>query len=122
VTRDASTEPSGEAPDERVRRIGVNEAFFRRMNERLEDLQEAWALGRGGLDLVCECGDVGCAERIQMSPSAYRELRADSTLFAVVPGHEAPDFEDVVSRVGGYAVVRKRPGEPQRIARVTDSQ
>lgn len=116
VTRNDSTE----TPDERMRRIGVNEAFFRGMNERLQDLQQTWELGPESLDLVCECGDAACTERIRMSPDAYRGLRSDAALFAVVPGHEGRGVEEVVRRENGYYVVRKHPGEPERLARATE--
>ena len=42
-----------------------------------------------------------------MPLSAYEEIRQDSRLFFVVPGHEAPEAEDVVRKGDGYFVVRK---------------
>jgi hypothetical protein len=44
----------------------------------------------------------------------------DPAHFAVVPGHEAPEVEEVVARRDGYDVVNKDEGMPRRIAEVTD--
>lgn len=108
---------------ERARRIGLNESVFRRVNEQIEELSERLGqpLGRP-LDLICECGNIDCAERIRMRPDLYERLRADPVLFAVVPGHEQEDVEEVVSRAGGYDVVRKRSGVPEHVARETDTR
>jgi len=105
---------------ERARRIGLNEALFREINERLETLQEKTSGQLGVLDLVCECGDRDCAERITLTLGEYRELRADPLLFAVRPAHEIPDVEDVVQKMNGRLIVRKHEGEPAAVARATD--
>jgi hypothetical protein len=104
---------------ERARRIGLNEAVFRNVNEAIEDISERFGISAQGLDLICECGDASCAERIQMRHAEYVELRADDRTFAVVSGHEIPDVEDVVAQRSGYAVVRKKEGEPARVAEET---
>jgi hypothetical protein len=106
--------------DERERRIGLNEAVFREANERIEDLNQSFATITDELVLVCECGDGKCVDKISMSPAAYEELRADATHFAIVPGHEISDVEQVVARRDGYHVVRKNQGIPRRIAELTD--
>jgi hypothetical protein len=105
---------------DRHERIGLNEAVFREVNERISDLAENFGLDEQPLDLVCECGDPTCVERISMSREAYERLRADATHFAVHPGHELPDVESVVERNGAYDVVRKHEGGPAEIARGTD--
>jgi hypothetical protein len=105
--------------DERVRRIGLNEAVFREVNERIEDLAAAFDLGER-LDLVCECGNASCANRIEMDRKQYEELRSDSATFAVVCGHEISDVEEVVARHGSYFVVRKVAGDAREVAEITD--
>jgi hypothetical protein len=105
---------------ERGERIGLNEAVFREVNERISDLAGQFGLEEQPLDLVCECGDPACVERISMSRDAYEQLRSDSTHFAVFPGHELPDVEDVIARNGTYDVVRKHEGGPAEIAQRTD--
>jgi hypothetical protein len=106
--------------DERERRIALNEAVFREANERIHELNQAFATVTDELVLVCECGDGECAEKIPMAPAAYEELRGDSAHFAVVPGHDIPDVERVIARRDGYDVVRKNEGIPRKVAEVTD--
>jgi hypothetical protein len=104
----------------REERIGLNEAVFREVNERIENLAETFDLGSEQLDLLCECGDPNCRERIVMTHSEYEQVRSESKLFAVYPGHEIPDVERVIDRRKGYDIVEKIEGAPERIAEQTD--
>jgi hypothetical protein len=106
---------------DRVRRIGENEALFREVNEQVESLDAGWG-GDGNMHLVCECGELGCIERLTVALEKYQAVRADPARFFVKPGHELPDVEEVVERHEGFNVVRKHEGEPQRIAEQTDSR
>ena len=106
--------------DERAKRIGLNEAVFREVNERIQDLAESFGLDQRKLDLVCECGDASCTQQIQLTLTEYEEVRADPTHFAIYPGHELPDVEDVVEKHDGYDVVRKRAGDAAELAEQTD--
>jgi hypothetical protein len=47
-------------------------------------------------------------------------VREDPTLFITKPGHDFPETETVVSKTGGYWIVRKDPGLPAGIALATD--
>jgi hypothetical protein len=105
---------------DREDRIGLNEAVFREVNERISDLAAHFGLEEQPLDLVCECGDPSCVERISMSRDEYEQLRSDPTHFAVFPGHEEPDVEIVIERRGGFDVVQKHEGAPAEIAERTD--
>jgi hypothetical protein len=107
---------------EREHRIGLNEAVFREVNERIEDFVERFDLREQPLDLICECGDESCRERISMTHAEYEEVRSDPRQFAVFPGHEYGDVEDVVARRQGYDIVRKRAGEAAELAEASDSQ
>ena len=102
-----------------MRRIGLNEALFRELNERLKELNETFAPITRTMTLVCECGDAACTERISMTPEEYEQLRADPATFAVIRGHAAAGVE-VVEKRGAYDILRKGPGPPQRLAEVTD--
>jgi hypothetical protein len=108
------------AMTDRERRLGLNEAVFREVNDRIGDLSEQFGLAPQDLDLICECGDRDCAERISMPAADYERVRADSLQFAIVPGHEDAAVEIVISHEKTYDVVRKRPGEPAMIAEETD--
>jgi hypothetical protein len=105
---------------ERAVRIGHNEALFRNVNEQIEDINRAFAELTRTMDVVCECGVLSCSERLLVPVSEYEEVRADSALFLVVPGHEKPEVEHLVEDRGGYYVIRKDPGTPEEVAEVTD--
>jgi hypothetical protein len=104
----------------REERIGLNEAVFRAVNERIEDVAETFDLKTQPLDLICECGDAACVERISMTPAEYEEIRSEANQFAVHPGHEYPEVESIVARLKGYDIVRKNKGVPAQIAEQTD--
>jgi hypothetical protein len=106
--------------EERERRIGLNEALFREVNERLEELAQGFAHTPQKLDLICECGNASCASRIEMDREEYEQVRSDSATFAIVKGHEISDVEEIVERRKRYDVVRKRAGEAEEIAEKTD--
>jgi hypothetical protein len=107
--------------EQRMRRIGTNEAVFRTVNEQIEDLNRGFAeVGGGTMQVVCECGDITCTEQIVISIEAYERVRSESALFLTVEGHEAADVETVVERDDKYQVVRKRAGEPERLAARTE--
>jgi hypothetical protein len=106
--------------DERERRISLNEAAFREVNERIEGMAEDFGLENEPLSLICECGDPTCVQQIAVLRSEYEQIRADPTHFAVAPGHEIADVEVVVERRDGYDIIRKREGVPARIAEETD--
>jgi hypothetical protein len=105
--------------NDRVRRIGENEALFRSVNEEVLGVGETFEI-KGSLRMICECGVESCIEQIELSGKEYEAVRAEPTHFAIKPGHDEPDVETVIERYPTYWVVRKDPGEPARIARETD--
>jgi hypothetical protein len=102
--------------DEQGKRIGQNEVVFREVNERLRELGESFSLVSELAEFVCECGNSGCTERVQMPLSDYEHIRSDPKWFLVVNGHEAPDYERVITESEYYAIVEKLPGGPAGIA------
>ena len=98
---------------ERERRIGENEAYWRQVNE-LSPPEP------GVLNAVfCECGLLGCSERVQMTAAEYEAVREKPTTFVVAPGHELNDVEHVVETTERYRVVEKQ-GEAATVAVETD--
>jgi hypothetical protein len=95
--------------EERQHRIGLNEVFFRAVNEQIDTLTSAVAVD-ADLEVVCECGSADCFARLPIPRSEYERIRRDATLFVAIPGHEIPAVEDVVERAPGHIVVRNRPG------------
>jgi len=105
---------------ERERRVGQNEALFRQVNDRVEDLNAAFATMTRVFDVVCECGSTDCMAQVAVPRDAYERVRAEPTWFIMRPGHEVADVEHVIEEHGGYNVVRKDKGLPEEIARQTD--
>ena len=106
--------------DERARRIGENEALYRTVNEKIEALSAAFGAITETMSVICECGDLSCAEQIEVSIPEYERIRSDPTLFIIRPGHEVPDVEEVVEELDGFHVVRKVEGDAAELARETD--
>jgi hypothetical protein len=104
--------------DERERRIGLNEALFREVNQAVADISGEF--DASDFEIVCECGRLDCQDRIALTNAAYSTLRSDSHQFAVIPGHEIPDVETVVEDEGAYYVVKKDKAEARKLAERTD--
>jgi hypothetical protein len=109
------------ADDERTQRrderLARNEALFREVNERIEQISRDES--QEPLEFLCECGDAGCTATIPLSRTEYERVRSDPMFFVVKPGHGAASVEDVVGEDERYQIVRKHEVEA-RIARETD--
>jgi hypothetical protein len=98
----------------------MNEAIFRQVNEQIRSLgEESLGIEGGNITVICECGDAGCAERLELRLSDYERVRSDSLLYVVAKGHVFPGIERVVEEADGYDVVRKQ-GEAAELAEETD--
>jgi hypothetical protein len=95
-------------------RVALNEATFRGINEGVRTERRD-----GRLSFLCECGRLGCNKLIMLTRPEYEAVRAHARRFAIVPGHELPEAEDVVERHDGYAVVEKHP-DAADVAEETD--
>jgi hypothetical protein len=92
-----------------------NEALFREVNERIEDVQADFA-GDGRTDFLCECGSEDCTTPISLTLTEYEQVRENPKHFVIVPGHDIVDVERVVELTDRYAVVEKLPGAPATLA------
>ena len=101
----------------RSERLARNEAMFRSVNERVEEVVQPGPTE--AIDFLCECGDAECVEKITLTREEYESIRTDGAQFAIVAGHEIPAIENVVRRADRFLVVRKHPEEAV-IARETD--
>ena len=106
--------------DDRARRLGENEVLFRELNEAIDGVNRSFAVMTHTMDIVCECANAECLERFLVTLTTYERIRSDPTLFLVLPGHVAPSVEDVVERMEGHFVVRKREGGPAELATEAD--
>ena len=106
--------------NERTRRIARNEALYRQLNERIEEIKEASGARGTKFEIVCECGKEDCTEMMVVSYAVYERTRANSARFLVKPGHEEPDLATVVEEHRGYVVSEKVTAEARRLAEHTD--
>ncbi len=104
--------------DARERRVVKNEALFRQVNERIEDVS-ATVPASDLLEFLCECGEESCLERIELTRGEYEGVREVADRFAIKPGHAHIDFERVAETFDRYEVIEKT-GESERVARQTD--
>jgi hypothetical protein len=110
--------------EERRDRVAKNEALVRSLNERVLEVAEPFLEVGGAREtervaFVCECGRDQCYETIELLVEEYERARELPTRFVVVPGHELPEVERVVSRGERFALVEKHPEESE-IAAATD--
>jgi hypothetical protein len=103
---------------EQEKRLGLNEAMFREINERLE--AQLPTDGNDRLSILCECADPDCTTRIEIAPDEYQAGRAEPRQFILVPGHELVEIEDVISRTDRYEIVRKRGDAGAVAAQIAD--
>jgi hypothetical protein len=89
-------------------RIAKTESSFRDVNERIVDTAQRF--GVNDPDLVCECADPDCGERIGAPLDDYEETRANGSHFLVSPGHELTEHERVVETRPGFRIVAKLKG------------
>jgi hypothetical protein len=104
--------------ERRSERLARNEALFREVNERIQEVSRRTGTG-DGLELLCECGRRDCLQVIQIVPTEYETIRSKPDRFLVAPGHEHPEIERVVRRTEAFHVVEK-VGEAGAVAEATD--
>jgi hypothetical protein len=92
---------------ERADTVARNQALFREVNERIREIGSQF-LVPPPLELICECGDGACSERLHIGVKEYEAIRKTDGLFVVLPGHQLTDVEGIHERGCGYVVVEKR--------------
>ena len=63
--------------DARERRLARNEALFREVNERIEDLAQTHADEDHIYEFLCECSNAHCDLRLSLPLSTYEQARAE---------------------------------------------
>jgi hypothetical protein len=84
-----------------------NEALFRKVNERIEDVSSTVPRDETAMEFLCECDRPGCYERIKATRAEYEAVRAVPTHFIVLPGHEDRSVEQVTDSTDRFFVVEK---------------
>lgn len=72
-------------PDERAAR---NDAVFREANEGIKASAAQYGM-TSRIPFICECPDSSCTTILQLSLSAYEEIRSEARRFLVATGHES---------------------------------
>lgn len=90
-----------------VSRLGAQEARVRKaaLNERIQHGTRKVPDVRDRIELVCECCDETCTDRIVLTEDEYAFLRTVSGFYAVSFDHVSPDDHIIVGEVGRYAIV-----------------
>jgi hypothetical protein len=78
-----------------------SQLLFRELNEQIRSLAED-----DEFDLICECVNRSCYERLTLSLDVYETVRRFPTRFVVKPGH-ADATERVAETDDGHLVVEK---------------
>jgi hypothetical protein len=76
-----------------------NAQVFRNLNERIA------AQERARLEIVCECAEEACTERVVITPVEFYEVRRHRGWYVVRPGHQR--HERVVEAQPMFLVVEK---------------
>jgi hypothetical protein len=111
---------SGDVRD-REERAARNQALFRDINERIEDLNEGFGVVLPIREWICECAHDTCTERVSMTTDEYESIRKDGAQFFVAPSdeHVWADVELVVARTERYWILEK-VGEAGAMAKAAD--
>jgi hypothetical protein len=94
----------------RHERLEQNQRAFRDANGRFEELIEERVDGRGPVPFLCECADIECRGRIEITARDYDAAHLDSDLYVILPGHPTIDGEELVEDNVEYLIVQKNHG------------
>jgi hypothetical protein len=88
-------------------RLEENQEIFRSANERLSGVVEAGSGATEPVPFLCECADVECMGRVELTLDEYRELRSHRRRFVMLHGHRRTPGEQLVTERNGYDVTEK---------------
>ena len=90
--------------------------MYRSVNREIEHASQEFGQGpEDRIQVLCECGEDGCSETLEVTFAEYDEAHRQRDRFVVVPGHQDEEIEHVVIRTDQYLVVDKF-GEAERVA------
>jgi hypothetical protein len=84
-----------------------NEELFRQVNERIEDASQTVPATESTMGFLCECDDLECHGKVEVTRAEYESVRAVPTRFIVLPDHVDPEIEHVVFSDDRFGVVEK---------------
>jgi len=62
---------------------------MREVNARIREVSDRFGTPDGSYRLLCECGEEGCAERLDVPAAEYEDMRLSNEFF-VCAAHERP--------------------------------
>jgi hypothetical protein len=91
--------------------------LYRQVNDRIHSVgSDVFGIPSDEpLELVCECLDLGCVERIRIPAQDLERARSSPSRFVVLPGHEAEGFDTVVERNQRFVIVTKDEEVVERV-------
>jgi hypothetical protein len=84
-----------------------NEEIFRKVNERIEGVSQTVPATEPTMAFLCECDDLECHGKVEVTRAQYESVRAVPTHFIVLPDHIDPEIEHVVFSDDRFVVVEK---------------
>jgi 8-oxo-dGTP diphosphatase len=94
-----------------------NELLIQQDNARIKNLAEVLLDAKSQkelpLSLECECSDLNCHQSIEISAADYSKIYNHSAWFALFPGHENLDIEQIIfdtksTQDSKYIIVEKK--------------
>ena len=90
------------------RRLAENEVIFKQINKDADEfLHDVGVQNLLVAPFFCECSDLHCKERVELTPAEYERVHKNPAYFIVLKGHELLTIERVVEKRDGYSVVEK---------------
>lgn len=90
------------------RRLVENEVIFRQVNQDIDGfLHDMDAQKILKAPFYCECSNLECSERIELSAAEYEKIHRNAKRFIVIPGHENPKIEKIVEPRKRYFIIEK---------------
>jgi hypothetical protein len=86
-------------------RAAKNETFFAEANALM--VRDAIERGDDRVDVICECAQAGCLDRIPITAHEYIDAHSTLRRFVVAVGHQFENVERVVRFEPDYVVVEK---------------
>ena len=87
-------------------RISDSQEAFAKANEQIRASAERYGFEQR-VPFLCECSEATCTKSVRLFLTCYREARATGRSFILLPGHDDPQLERIVSHGDGYVLVEK---------------
>jgi hypothetical protein len=79
-------------------------SFYRAVNERIWEVNAAFAVFADHFEVFCECGARDCLERVEVPTKVYEDVLSGPRSL-VKAGHESPGDGVIVADSGSYVVI-----------------